>query len=141
MTPRAIVDSGFLVALLNGDDIHNGWAREVVSHIRGPWATSEACITEVVYMLQRTGRGAVERLFSWLDTRSLQSRHLLPEEFEPVRAELLRYADRWVDFADACIVCMSDFEPRLPVVTVDTNDFAVYFRSRRGRRVLAPPRR
>jgi predicted nucleic acid-binding protein len=141
MTPRTIVDSGFLVALLEADDVHHAWARKVATQVRGPWLTSEACITEVVFMLQQVGRVAVERLFEWLDTGSLHSRHLLPEELEPVRAELLRYADRWVDFADACIVCMSDFQPKLPVVTVDTRDFAVYFRNRRGRRLLAPPQR
>jgi uncharacterized protein len=141
MRPRTIVDTGFLVALMESDDIHHAWARDVASKVRGPWITAEACITELMFLLERSGRTTVESLFTWLDSGSLQSRHFLPEELGPVRTELLRYSDRWVDFADACIVCMSDFEPKLPVVTVDAKDFAVYFRNRRGRRLLVPRRR
>jgi predicted nucleic acid-binding protein len=57
-----------------------------------------------------------------------------------VRAELLGYRKRWVDFADACLVVLSDEQPRLPVVTVDERDFGVYFRGRRGRKLLVPGR-
>ena len=52
---------------------------------------------------------------------------------------MFRYRDRWVDFADACIVVMSDEHPRLPVVSVDSADFAVYFFKRRPRRKLLLP--
>jgi hypothetical protein len=51
---------------------------------------------------------------------------------------MLRYRKRWVDFADACLVVLSDGRPKLPVVTVDASDFAVYFRGRTGRRLLVP---
>jgi hypothetical protein len=46
-----------------------------------------------------------------------------------------------VDFADACLVALSDRKPDLPLATVDRGDFAVYFRSRRrtGRRLHLPP--
>jgi predicted nucleic acid-binding protein len=66
------------------------------------------------------------------------SQHLLPKELKAVRYELFRYRERWVDFADACVVRLSDDRPRLPVVTVDASDFAVYFRTRRGRRLFVP---
>ena len=65
----------------------------------------------------------------------------LPDEFEPVRTEMFRYRSRWVDMADACLVIMSDSHPRLPVVTVDAKDFAVYFRGRSTRQLLAPEKR
>ncbi len=137
---RAIVDTGFLVGLLNEFDAHHAWATSLVPELRGPWCTAEACIAEVIFMLDgsRRARDAVGQLLAWLESGVLEARHLLPEQLQPVRAELLRYHDRWVDFADACIVHLSDREPKLPVVTVDANDFAVYFRSRRGRRLLMP---
>jgi hypothetical protein len=69
-------------------------------------------------------------LFGWIEKGALVSQHLLPEELEAVRRESVRYRDRWVDFADACIVVTSDRHPKLPLVTVDGSDFSVYFRRR-----------
>lgn len=138
MDVRAIVDTGFLVALLNGEDEHHAWAASLVPSLRGPWLTAEACVSESVFLLEHAGKVAVERLFDWLEMGALSSRHHLPEALEAVRREMFRYRERWVDFADACLVQLSDEHPKLPVVTVDPRDFAVYFRQRRGRRLLVP---
>jgi predicted nucleic acid-binding protein len=138
MAGRAIVDTGFLVALLNADDDHHTWATGLVTRLRGPWMTAEACISEAVFLLEQMDRVPVERLLEWIEKGVLLCRHFLPEELEGVRAEMFRYKGRWVDFADACVVRMSDQSPRLPVVSVDAADFTVYFQRRRGRRVLLP---
>ena len=138
MAGRAIVDTGFLVALLNGSDEHHEWAKNLLAFLRGPWLTAEACISETVFLLEQTGRASLESLLRWLDEELLVSRHFLPEALDDVRRELFGYGERWVDFADACIVRLSDESPKLPVVSVDTADFSVYFRRRRGRRVLLP---
>lgn len=141
MDARAIVDTGFLVALLNAEDDHHAWARELVPRLRGPWCTAEACISESVFLLEHAGRPSVERLFDWVDRGALVSRHVLPERLAQIREETFRYARRWVDFADASVVCLSDMSPRVPVVTVDARDFAVYFRTRPRRRLWVPPPR
>lgn len=138
MDARALVDTGFLVALLNRADQHHPWAADLVPRLRGPWLTAEACISETVFLLERAGRVPVERLFEWMDKGALLSRHCLPEHRDELCEEMFRYRTRWVDFADACLLKMSDEHPQLPVVTVDASDFAVYFRQRRGRRLLVP---
>jgi predicted nucleic acid-binding protein len=138
MVARAVVDTGFLVALLNRNDAHHEWAVGLLPSLRGPWLTAEACISEAVFLLEGTGREAAERLFGWLEQELLVSRHFIPEQLEAVRAELFGYRRRWVDLADACLVVASDLHPRLPVVTVDARDFAVYFRHRSGRRIIVP---
>ncbi len=142
MDARAIVDTGFLFAVLDVDDDFHEWASHLAQRLRGPWLTAEACVSEVLFMLESThaARTGVEELFGWLEQRLLLSRHLLPEETRPVRAELLAYSDRWVDFADACIVRLSDLHPTLPVVSVDVRDFSVYFRKRAGRTLFFPER-
>ena len=54
----------------------------------------------------------------------------------PRLAELAtRYADRSPDFADLCLIRMSELHPDHPVITTDLNDFKVY---RRGRREAIP---
>jgi predicted nucleic acid-binding protein len=138
MDARAIVDTGFVVALLNGNDSHHEWAASLVPKLRGPWLTAEACVSEAVFLLEDCGWSSVERLFDWIRTGLIVGAHVLPERLDAVCAELFRYRSRWVDLADASIVLLSDEKPRLPVVTVDVADFSVYFRSRRRRRLLMP---
>jgi uncharacterized protein len=141
MAERAIVDTGFLVALLNRADEHHGWAAGMVPTLRGPWLTAEACISEAVFLLERAGRASVEALFRWLEHGALVSRHCLPEELAAIRSEMLRYGSRWVDLADACLVTLSDQQPKLPVVSVDAADFITYFRRRSARKLVLPTKR
>jgi predicted nucleic acid-binding protein len=141
MAERAIVDTGFLVALLNRADAHHEWAAALVPQLRGPWLTAEVCISETVFLLEQAGRTAVDALFRWLELGALVSGHCLPEQREPVVSEMLRYGKRWVDFADACLVVLSDERPKLPLVSVDAADFSVYFRRRPGRKLFLPSKR
>lgn len=46
-----------------------------------------------------------------------------------------RYAGRKPDFADLCLIRLSELNPLLPVITTDVRDFRVY---RRGRREMIP---
>src|SRR5436309_16019530 len=101
MVGRAIADTGFLVALLNGHDAYHEWATGLVPVLRGPWLTAEACVSEAIFLLEQAGRTAVDRLFGWLENGALESQHFLPEDLQPIRHEIFRYRDRVVDFADA----------------------------------------
>lgn len=141
MAERAIVDTGFLVALLNRGDAHHAWAAGLVPKLKGPWLTAEACISETVFLLEQAGRTTVDALLRWLEQGALVSRHCLPERIDAVRRELFAYGKRWVDFADACVVTLSDAHPKLPVVSVDAADFSVYFRRRSGRELVLPMKR
>ena len=64
---------------------------------------------------------------------------------EPHRARVLhlaaKYADQPMDFADACLVVMSELHPHARIVTVDVEDFSVYRRFRNQPvPILTPPR-
>jgi len=137
---RSLVDTGFLVGLLDADDQWHRWAVSVAPRVKGPWLTAEACIAEVVHCLSGKAAPGRARLFDWLARDLLISRHALPECRELVLAEMNRYRGRAVDFADACLVTLSDQHPLLPIVTTDATDFAVYLRGRTPRTLLAPGR-
>lgn len=137
---RSLVDTGFLVGLLDADDQWHPWAVSVAPRAKGPWLTAEACIAEVVHCLSGKAAPARARLFDWLARDLLITRHALPECRELVFAEMNRYRGREVDFADACLVTLSDQYPRLPIVTTDAADFTVYLRGRTSRTLLVPER-
>jgi predicted nucleic acid-binding protein len=135
---RSLVDTGFLVGLLDASDQWHAWAVKIAPQAKGPWLTAEACIAEAVHCLSGKALPARARLFDWLARDLLLASHALPESRELVFAEMNRYRDREVDFADACLVTLSDQHPLLPIVTTDTRDFTVYLRGRTSRKLIAP---
>lgn len=141
MDARAIVDSGFIVALWDRKDPWHAWATATATSLRGPWLTCEGCVSEIAFLLgDGLGPAAVLDFYEQIERGLILSRHLVPEELARVQAETARYRGRVVDFADACLMVLSDQYPRLPVVTLDGNDFAVYLRGRKNRKLLVPPR-
>ena len=139
MDARAIVDTGFVVALWDRHDPWHSWAVATASKLRGPWLTCEGCVSEMAFLLgDSLGPSAVIDLYDQIERGFIISQHLLPEELARVRAETARYRSRIVDFADACLVVLSDRHPRLPLATGDAADFAVYLRGRTARNVITP---
>ncbi len=134
----SIVDTGFLVALLDASDPHHAWSVRTAARASGPWLTVEACITESLHCLSRRALPARTRLFGWLERGLLLSSHALPERHSEVWTELTRYHGRSVDFADACLTVLSDLHPSLTLVTTDRRDFSVYLRGRSPRLLLTP---
>jgi predicted nucleic acid-binding protein len=123
---KAIADTGFIVAFGNRRDRHHSWAVEVARRLAEPAVTCEAVLAESAFHL-----GSAKYVLS------LISEKMLRVGFDAVRnlQELLdlaeRYKDRNPDFADLCLVRMSEIYPTSPVITIDENDFRVYRRNRR----------
>jgi len=63
-------------------------------------------------------------------------------EIEHLYALAARYADRNPDLADVCLIRMSELYPRHQVVTIDEDDFRVYYRNKREAiPLLCPPKK
>jgi predicted nucleic acid-binding protein len=137
MSARALIDSGPLVAFLNRRDRLHAWAREVFAATPGPYLTAEGNLGEVCHLLERETLKGSLRLYELLDTGLLQVASL-HESLPAVQAQVARFKDRRVDFADACLLVLSERWPRLPLITVDRADFVVYLRDRPERLVLPP---
>jgi uncharacterized protein len=135
---RALVDTGFLVALVDRQDACHAWAAATAKILPGPWLTCEACISESYHLLGQIAPAESLKMLAMLECGALISQHLLPEQLDAVQAEAARYHGRPVNFADACLIALSDAAPRLPIVTVDKADFAVYLRGRRPRHLVTP---
>jgi predicted nucleic acid-binding protein len=137
MPTRALIDTGPLVAFLNRRDRLHAWSRDVFAATPGPYLTSEGNVAEVCHLLDRAALKGALPFFELIETGLVQVaslREALPE----VQAQVARFRDRQVDFADACLLVLAENQPRLPLITVDRSDFMVYFRSRKGRLILPP---
>lgn len=133
---QAIVDTGYLVALLRNGDEHHTWAKSLAGKLDLPLLTCEAVIAEAAfhlrsaaYILEMLRRGVLEIAFDC--RKHLESLHDLAQ----------RYADRRPDLADLCLIRMSELYPRHSVITVDESDFRVYRRNKRDViPLICPPR-
>ena len=121
-----IVDTGPLVAAFRrpaDKDPFTPWAERLIRSLPYPLFTCDAVLTEAAHFLgsAATLLEAIQRglLVSRFDTQSAA----------PHLGELVRkYADQPMDFADACLVCMSEQTRGCKIITIDREDFAVYRR-------------
>jgi uncharacterized protein len=127
---RLLVDTGPLVAFLSRDDAHHAWVTQAW-RVRAQFVTCEAVIAEAGFLLRRRA-GAVDLLFQFLEEASVEVASL-GTELAAIRRLIRRYGSVPMSFADACLVRMSELDPRAVVTTCDT-DFQVY--RRLGRQVI-----
>jgi len=128
---KEIADTGLIVALLARNDPYHPWALEAF-RTHSPFLTCDAVLAEAgsfftdpVGLLRLVSRGDLV----------IDPEFVLAREWAGVAALAMKYSDRPMDLADACLVRMTELNRRCRVWTVDRADFAVY---RRNGRQLIP---
>lgn len=136
MPKKVIIDAGPLVAFLDAGDEHHEWAAKQFA--RFPFfETCDAALAEACARLAYAGfdqtkavrlvsEGAVKLTFNVADN------------LDRVLALMGKYSDQPMDFADACLVAMSEEQKDAIMITVD-RDFRIYRRHGRDRIPLATP--
>jgi len=129
---RVILDTGPLVALVDGRDRAHAWSVAQWADIEPPLLTCEAVISEACFLLDQTtaGSGAV---FAMLVRGAVAVRFTLDEHVKEVQALRLKYADVPMSVADAALVRMAEEHSRSAVLTLD-RDFKRY--RKHGRQVI-----
>ncbi len=124
-----ILDTGPLVAAFRrrqDKDPFTPWAANLLRSLPYPLFTCDAVLTEAAHFL-----GSPARLLEALK-RGLLVSHLDARTAAPRLAELVeKYSDQPMDFADACLVYMSEQQRNSRIITIDRADFAVYRRNGR----------
>lgn len=122
---RALLDTGVLVAFLHRGDAAHEAALESLRDYRGTLLTTEAVLTESMFLLTRTTGGADGCLQFFLRGGAL----LVPSSRASLarcRTVLEQYADLPADFADATLVALADEMDAYTVFTLDRRGFSVY---------------
>lgn len=123
---NAILDTGPLVGALDRDDQWHAWAADEFATIRQPALTCEAVISEACFLL-RSVPDARQKVFALIEHGILRVVPVLPDESPAVRTLLARYGER-MDYADACLIRLSELHRRHTIVTTDAEDFRIYRR-------------
>src|SRR4051812_13049420 len=121
MARTAIVDAGFLVALLNRRDNHHQWAVSQATVQPPPWRTCEAVLSEAFHLIGNPGARALSAL---LQRRAVTTSFQLDDDVEPVLNLLQKYANVPMSLADACLVRMTE-KLLDPMVLTTDSDFRI----------------
>lgn len=134
---NAIVDTGFLVALMEARDAHHTWAADIAGQLSWPALTCESVLSETAFHVRSS-----EAPLKMVSDGLLQIAFEMPQQLVHLRELASRYSDRRPDLADLCLIRMSELFPRHLVVTVDEEDFRVYRRNKRDAiPLLCPPKK
>lgn len=130
-----ILDTGPLVGFLDAADQWHRWALARFNELPGPFLTCEAVISEATYLL---GEGGDDRILEMMEAGVLEILPLLPKETKRLRQLMAGYAGR-MQFADACLVRLSELHPAAKILTADSRDFRIYRRNGKERLPLIVP--
>ena len=125
MTADALVDSGAILALLDGTNRWHQICVETFHQLRLPLVTSEAVLAELFHLV---GESRHERETAWKFIRSSAFRlaAINDSELPEIQALMTRHGERPMDFTDATLVYLARREGLSTVFTVDQADFDTY---------------
>ena len=130
MAVSALVDAGFLVALLSRRDANHRWAAAQALRMPPPWTTCEAVLSEAFHLL---GERGTRSLASLLRRGAVVCGYRFADDMGAVLKLLEKYSDVPMSFADACLVRMTETLNDPVLLTTDA-DFRIY--RRHGRQII-----
>jgi len=129
MKRQVILDTGPLVAFINGRDRYHKWSVSQWAQIEPPLMTCEAVLSESCFLLRDTGKGSLTVL-ELLKRGVLSLPFRIDDSFDQIKWLLQKYSDIPMALADACLVRMSELYINSQVLTLD-NDFKIYRKNKR----------
>ena len=139
MPKKVLIDAGPLVAFLREGERHHSWAVEQFKRFPIFW-TCEAVLAEACARLAYY-REDQSRVVDLLVDGALVSAFDVNRSADRVSRLMKKYADQPMDFADACIVAMTEQISDCLVLTLDHRDFSVYRRHEREVVPFVSPKR
>jgi predicted nucleic acid-binding protein len=115
---RVILDTGPLVAVLSAKDSLHEWAVKLFNDLPLPGLTCEAVLSETFFRLRNDDK-ATGALCAMIESGAFR---VIPVvSIGGIARYVVQYR---VDFADACLVALSENFPTATIVTTDRRDFS-----------------
>jgi len=120
-----IMDTGPLIALFDPKDPDHAACHKVLKTISEPLYTTEAVLTEVLYVFDPGSKGTqgIEEYFlgEYISLYAL-SKNNIERAFELMD----KYSDLPMNFADATLIALAEELGTEKIFTIDFNDFNLY---------------
>ena len=129
MKRRVILDTGPLVAFINGRDKYHKWATLQWAQIEPPLLTCEAVLSEACFLLGSLDGGQTS-ILELLKRRILHTPFRMIEHINQIAWLLQKYSNVPISLADACLVRMTEVYAESLVLTIDTA-FSIYRKNKR----------
>ena len=129
MKRQVILDTGPLVAFINGRDRYHQWSILQWGQIAPPLLTCEAVLSESCFLLRGVEGGQVAVL-ELLRRGVLNVTLRIDDSVKEITWLLRKYSDVPMSLADACLVRISELYTDSPILTLD-NDFKIYRKNKR----------
>ena len=134
-----LIDTGAIVAIIESDDEWHIPCRQVLRALRLPLLTTEAVLTEAFHLIGRNSR-KIDRLWEFVRSGGVTLRPISDSDLPHLRALMVQYADRPMDFADATLVHLASRERISVILTIDHDDFETYRLPGRKKFTILPAR-
>jgi len=122
-----LIDTSFLVALLNSDDHNHARTLAFTNKNDLPMRVPEVALTEVLYLINRAGGvpAKVKALRSILDA-GLNRQSLEDVDIRRAAEIITRYPQANFDFVDVCLMALTERLDIRQVATFDRRDFSIF---------------
>jgi predicted nucleic acid-binding protein len=136
--PKGLIDTGALLALVDGDDQWHRRCKETYDNLQLPLATSIAVLTEFFHLSSHPR----DKAAGWgvLCSGAIRILPIGNDDLPDLQTLMDRYHDRPMDFADATLVHLAKREQLDMVFTIDHDDFETYRIDGRRRFRIVPTR-
>jgi uncharacterized protein len=121
---KILIDSGPLIALFSRNDKYHAASVEFIKTNRSELITTLASVTETLHLLD-FNRNAQMDFLSWTYAGALVIEPITRNDFLRIKTLITKYSDLPMDFADACLVFLSEKLNISKIATID-RDFDVY---------------
>lgn len=125
MRAHGLIDTGAILALLNGKDRWHDQCVTAFATLRLPLATTAAVLTELFHLLSDHSPD-VEAAWRFVRSGAIIVLPITDVDMPDLDRLMKRYSDHPMDFADATLVRLAQRESLSTICTIDHNDFETY---------------
>ena len=125
MPNNLVIDTGPLIALLDRSERNHAGCVEVLRKWRGKIITTEAVLTEALYLLNATSQ-AQQNFLELFTREAILLLPSSPQSLRRVATLMKKYQDVPMDYADATLVALCEELNSNTVFTLDRRGFVVY---------------
>ena len=125
MSSPVLLDTGPLVAFIDGSDDYHKRAIRLFDSVQPPFLTCEAVLGEAIFLLERKKQGMGHAFLSMGEDKIYEIGIELQKNLGSVKNLLIKYKNLPISLADACLIRCAEIYHTDQIATFDS-DFEIY---------------